>query len=561
MAADRAGNRMGNRTSGDGPLTDPATIRDLNWAALNWAAHYSFLPGSSSPPRAPCFVFPDSVRVSIVRPEGESSERPAFEEIERPGIEESERPGRENSVRLELEKGEHPESERQEIRRSSRKGGSAHPGSEARGLQEVRRTSRKRERARPERETRDLRERERAHPERETRHSRRNREVHPEAAAMARREVGSKIPEKRVIPAIPLHSGDFGESAHGSHDHWVHRASLAGCGMCRTPRCWQKLRAELWSLPSGRAIRAKYGNWTREHWRSTYDFPDTDEDLEPGSKGDTDWVKERFSFLSDHDGFKVADCLNPREQRLLEYVVPILNPEKPTTLTVTLARGILSALHRRKQINWGYLVHRNTQTDGNESREQEGLCACSFPLSLVREERMHHGTGEEEVGDSSYSGGEEPSQAEGSTSGRRSREPARACTATGGEGNGPTGEKGAAEDAPTGQGKHPGGTPEGERRSGAEATGWRQRHSGGGKEEEGGPPGGRPTGWCQAATGGAAGKERGPGGRPTGWGRTSTGGEDKTEGGPGRRPIGGGITATGAEEEEEGRSGSRFQTG
>ena len=80
---------------------------------------------------------------------------------------------------LELEKGEHPESERQEIRRSSRKGESAHPGSEARGLQEVRRKSRKRERAHPERETRNLRSR---------------REVRPEAAAMARREVRVQNP-------------------------------------------------------------------------------------------------------------------------------------------------------------------------------------------------------------------------------------------------------------------------------------------------------------------------------------------------------------------------------
>ena len=164
MAADRTGNRMGNRMSGDGPLPDPATIRDLNWAALNWAAHYSFLPGSSSPPRAPAFAFPESVRVSIARPEGESSERPAFGEFERPGVREIERPGRDSSARLELEKGEHPDSERRNFRRSLRKGVSAHPGREARGLQEVRRTSRKRKGKRPEREARDLQEREKGAP-------------------------------------------------------------------------------------------------------------------------------------------------------------------------------------------------------------------------------------------------------------------------------------------------------------------------------------------------------------------------------------------------------------
>jgi hypothetical protein len=42
-------------------------------------------------------------------------------------------------------------------------------------------------------------------------------------------------------------------------------------------------------------------------------------------------------------------------------VVPILNLEKPTTLTVTLARGIYSALLRARRINWAILLHRNTQ--------------------------------------------------------------------------------------------------------------------------------------------------------------------------------------------------------
>jgi hypothetical protein len=190
------GNRMENQLSEDGPRMDPAAIRDLNWATLNWVAHYSFLPDSSSPPRTHAFVFPDSDRVCITRPEGESSERLAVEERENPGVRGIERPGREVSERSELEKDEHPESERQEIRRSLREGVSAHPGSGKRGLQEVRRT---------------LWERERARPERVTCHSRRSTEAHPDAAAMARREGGTKITEKRILPEIPMHAGDFEE--------------------------------------------------------------------------------------------------------------------------------------------------------------------------------------------------------------------------------------------------------------------------------------------------------------------------------------------------------------
>jgi hypothetical protein len=109
---DRIGDRMGNLGSGDRPLLGPATIREWNWAALNWATHCSFLPGSSSPPRIPVFAPPESVRVSISHPERESSEQPECEDFEHPGVREIKRPGRNSSARLEVGRGEHPESER-----------------------------------------------------------------------------------------------------------------------------------------------------------------------------------------------------------------------------------------------------------------------------------------------------------------------------------------------------------------------------------------------------------------------------------------------------------------
>ena len=57
MAADPVGNRIGDRTEEDGSLTDPATIRALKWAALNWATHCSFLPELSSPSLANSILY------------------------------------------------------------------------------------------------------------------------------------------------------------------------------------------------------------------------------------------------------------------------------------------------------------------------------------------------------------------------------------------------------------------------------------------------------------------------------------------------------------------------
>ena len=153
MAADRTGNRMGIRGSEDGPLTDPAMIRELNWATLNLAAHYSFLPLSSSPPRTQVFVVPDSDRVCNLRPDEENSERPVAAECEYPRVSETERPEIEISARSELEQDDHPESERRESRRRLRARVSAQPGGGTREFREVRRDLQRRERAHPGRET------------------------------------------------------------------------------------------------------------------------------------------------------------------------------------------------------------------------------------------------------------------------------------------------------------------------------------------------------------------------------------------------------------------------
>ena len=117
------GNRMGDRIGEDGSPMDPATIRALKWAALNWATHCSFTLYSSSLPRQQNFVLPDSSRVDSVGPELEQKER-------------------------------------QKLRRSSRK----------------------------------------------------RKRVRPESVAMARggeSSAGNRITEKKVVPVVPQHPGDF----------------------------------------------------------------------------------------------------------------------------------------------------------------------------------------------------------------------------------------------------------------------------------------------------------------------------------------------------------------
>ena len=48
-------------------------------------------------------------------------------------------------------------------------------------------------------------------------------------------------------------------------------------------------------------------------------------------------------FLHDvdpKDGFPVRECRNDRERRVLEFLVPIVHPDKPTRVTRTLGNTI-----------------------------------------------------------------------------------------------------------------------------------------------------------------------------------------------------------------------------
>ena len=73
-------------------------------------------------------------------------------------------------------------------------------------------------------------------------------------------------------------------------------------------------------------IRDRPKEWTASVWREVYDF-------QPGGNGlanQTDlYIEGKFqNDVDPKDGFLVRDCSDPRERKLLEFLVPILHPDK-----------------------------------------------------------------------------------------------------------------------------------------------------------------------------------------------------------------------------------------
>ena len=100
-------------------------------------------------------------------------------------------------------------------------------------------------------------------------------------------------------------------------------------------------------------IRDRPEEWTAGIWREVYDFA-------PGGGGmanRTDlYIEGNFRNEADpKDGYPVRDCRDERERRVLEFLVPIVHPDKPTRVTRTLGNTIFGALGRNRTVDWAII--------------------------------------------------------------------------------------------------------------------------------------------------------------------------------------------------------------
>ena len=115
-------------------------------------------------------------------------------------------------------------------------------------------------------------------------------------------------------------------------------------------------------------------------WREVYDF-------QPGGSGlanRTDlYIEGKFRNDADpKDGFPVRDCRDSRECRLLEFLVPIVHPDKPTQVTRTIGNTIFGALSRDRPIDWGKVLSELVQRLVEAAGKAEPTPICPFLYHL-----------------------------------------------------------------------------------------------------------------------------------------------------------------------------------
>ena len=101
-------------------------------------------------------------------------------------------------------------------------------------------------------------------------------------------------------------------------------------------------------------VRAHSESWSKEKLREAYGFDVGGE----GFASRTDkFIGGKFrNAANPKDGFAIADCEDSKAKRVLEFLIPILYPEKPTRVTVTVGNTISGALLGERRVDGGILL-------------------------------------------------------------------------------------------------------------------------------------------------------------------------------------------------------------
>ena len=96
--------------------------------------------------------------------------------------------------------------------------------------------------------------------------------------------------------------------------------------------------------------------WTTKVWKEVYRFSSGGASL--ANWMDT-FVDGKFAHMVDPKvGYLVRDYRDVRNRRLLEFIVPIIHPNKPTEVTIMIGNTIFGALDGGRPVDWG-LVFRD----------------------------------------------------------------------------------------------------------------------------------------------------------------------------------------------------------
>ena len=69
-----------------------------------------------------------------------------------------------------------------------------------------------------------------------------------------------------------------------------------------------------------------------------------------------EYARGQFNTKDAKNGYAIQDRRDFRAKRIFNFLVPILHPEKPTRLTITLANTLYGSYLGERVVNWAIIV-------------------------------------------------------------------------------------------------------------------------------------------------------------------------------------------------------------
>jgi len=102
-----------------------------------------------------------------------------------------------------------------------------------------------------------------------------------------------------------------------------------------------------------RMMRGRLVEWTADVWTEVYNFWKAE--LGKANRNDKFCFGRFRNQAHNKEGYAISDCRVERHKRGLEFLIPILYPERPTRVTITMANTIFGALENRPT-HWGIVI-------------------------------------------------------------------------------------------------------------------------------------------------------------------------------------------------------------
>ena len=135
-----------------------------------------------------------------------------------------------------------------------------------------------------------------------------------------------------------------------------------------------------------RTVRQALEKWTAKEWRKVYGFGRGGE----GMASRTDWFIDGMfsSRVNPKDGYALVDCKDPRIKRVLEFLIPLLYPKKPTRVTITVGNTIFGALSGERPIDWGIVVKDLVQRLLFKIGKSKAKSICPYVFHLYHSQEL-----------------------------------------------------------------------------------------------------------------------------------------------------------------------------